>query len=135
MPQQYVVPQFIDVEDKILGPLTVRQFVIMLAVGLLLTLFYKLLSFGIFLIIGIPLFAIGVTIAFVKVNGQAFHFFLLNLSQTMSRPPLRVWNKELGNDELRARMKETPPAAIIPPARKAPLSRSRLRDHPIRRRR
>ncbi len=28
--QQFVVPQFIDVEDKILGPLTVRQFLIML---------------------------------------------------------------------------------------------------------
>ena len=30
--EQFVVPQFIDAEDKILGPLTGRQFVIMLLV-------------------------------------------------------------------------------------------------------
>ena len=30
---RFTVPQFIDVEDKIFGPLTTRQFLIMLVVG------------------------------------------------------------------------------------------------------
>ena len=30
MPEKFVVPQFIDNEDKILGPITVRQFLILL---------------------------------------------------------------------------------------------------------
>lgn len=128
MPQQYTVPQFIDVEDKILGPLTVRQFVIMLAVGLLLTIFYKLFSFGVFLIIGLPLFTAGVTLSFVKINGQAFHFFLLNMIQTLRRPPLRVWDKTLSTAELQELMKAPPAEVIVPRPVKAPLSGSRLRD-------
>ncbi|KKS92044.1 MAG: hypothetical protein UV69_C0039G0006, partial [Parcubacteria group bacterium GW2011_GWE2_43_12] len=31
--QQFVVPQFIDVEDKIIGPITVRQFIIIMVGG------------------------------------------------------------------------------------------------------
>ena len=34
MPDQFVVPQFIEVEDKIFGPVTTRQFVVLLIGGL-----------------------------------------------------------------------------------------------------
>ena len=34
--QQFTVPQFIDVEPKIIGPITTRQFLIFLAAGLML---------------------------------------------------------------------------------------------------
>lgn len=128
MPQQYTVPQFIDVEDKILGPLTVRQFVIMLVAGLLITLFYRIFKFGIFLVISLPLFAAAVTLAFVKINGQSFHFFFLNMVQTLRRPPLRVWDKSLSDTELRELMKAPPAPPHIMKPTKAPLSGSRLRD-------
>ena len=39
---QFVVPQFIDVEDKIFGPVTTRQFVILLVAGLVLFVASKL---------------------------------------------------------------------------------------------
>ena len=47
--QQFVIPQFIDVEDKIIGPITVRQFIIMLAGGGLVFISYKLSDFTLFL--------------------------------------------------------------------------------------
>lgn len=128
MPQQYTVPQFIDVEDKILGPLTVRQFLIMMAVALILFILYKLFNFAVFLIGGIPLFAFGATLAFVKINGQAFHFFLLNLIQTSRKPLLRVWDKSLTTAEVQALLK-TPPVPPPPPKiRKEPLTTNKLSE-------
>lgn len=112
--QQFVIPQFIDVEDKIIGPITTRQFIILLAVTIILFIAYKLLTFLYFLAFGIPVFGLGIVLAFIKVNGQPFHFFLLNLIQTTRRPKLRVWNKESTIDELRQFLKKEE-VKIIPP--------------------
>jgi len=107
--QQFVVPQFIDVEDKILGPITVRQFVILLVAGLLDALIYRFADFTLFLILGIIITISAVVLAFVKVNGQPFHYFLLNLIQTLKKPALRIWNKELTEAEIRALIATPPP--------------------------
>ncbi|MBI5072129.1 PrgI family protein [Candidatus Falkowbacteria bacterium] len=112
--QQFVIPQFIDVEDKIIGPITTRQFIILLAVTIILFIAYKLFTFFYFLVFGIPVFGLGIVLAFIKVNGQPFHFFLLNLIQTMRRPKLRVWNKESTAEELRHYLKKEE-VKIIPP--------------------
>lgn len=125
---QFVVPQFIDAEDKILGPLTVRQFVIILLLFLTEAVMWRVMPFVWFLVAGLPLFAFGVVLAFVKVNGQSFHLFLLNLFQSFRKPKLRVWDKALNDAEVRAYMRtvETPRAPPI--ARKAPASASRLQE-------
>ena len=91
---QFTVPQFIDVEDKIFGPITVRQFIIMLVTALLIAVCYRVFDFSLFIVLGLFLFAIGSTFAFVKINGTAFHFFVLNLIQTLKKPRLRIWHKD-----------------------------------------
>ena len=93
--QQFTVPQFIDVEDKIIGPVTTRQFVIILAGCLLIAISYKLFDFSLFVTVGILLLGITGTIAFARINGRPFHFFILNLIQTFKRPGLRVWNHKI----------------------------------------
>lgn len=98
--QQFTVPQFIDVEDKIIGPITARQFVIMLSGFLLMGLCYKLLNFSYFLLCAIIIFIVAITFSFVKVNGMPFHFFILNFVQTTKRPSLRVWNNKIKGDEV-----------------------------------
>jgi hypothetical protein len=128
MPEQFVVPQFIDAEDKIIGPVTGRQFIIMLIVVLLDAMLYKLLSFTSFLLIGIPLFALGVIVAFARVNGVPFHYFMLNLLQTLRRPRLRVWDKQKTIEELRAWIRQKPEEVPLPELRKAPPQGSRLHE-------
>jgi len=91
---QFTVPQFIDVEDKIFGPITVRQFIIMLVTALLIAVCYRVFDFSLFIVLGLFLFTVGTVFAFVKINGSAFHFFLLNLIQTLKKPGLRVWRKD-----------------------------------------
>jgi len=112
---QFVVPQFIDVEDKILGPITTRQFGIIMIDALVCFIVYKILSLAYAAIVDVVLLAAGLVLAFVRINGQPFHFFLLNVVQTWRRPMLRAWNKELSDAEIIALSKvEIPP----PPPRK-----------------
>lgn len=89
--QQFVVPQFIDVEDKIIGPITIRQFIIILAGFLMIAIFYKLFDFSLFVALGLLTFAITGVFAFLKINGRPFHYFVLNLWQTLKRSRLRIW--------------------------------------------
>lgn len=128
MPEQFVVPQFIDAEDKIIGPVTGRQFIIMLIVVLLDAMLYKLLSFTQFLLTGIPLFALGVIMAFARVNGVAFHYFMLNLLQTLRRPRLRIWDKQKTDEQLRVWLNQKPEEVPLPEPRKASPQGSRLHE-------
>lgn len=108
--QQFTVPQFIDVEDKIIGPITSRQFLIMIAAFILLAIFWQIFDFSAFVVFGLLDIAVFGTFAFVRVNSVPFHFFVLNVLQTFKRPHLRVWDKSFGKemivDEVVAVVKE-----------------------------
>ena len=128
MQTQFVVPQFIDVEDKIFGPVTARQFVILLVAGLLIVLAYKLADFALFVFILAIIGGGSLVLAFVKINGQPFHYFILNIIQTLRRPALRIWNKIYDVADLkrlRDEAKVVVPEAIKPVPK---LSYSRIRD-------
>lgn len=93
--QQFTIPQFIDVEDKIIGPITIRQFVIILVCLMISVIAYKLADFTLFLTIAFLSFVLGGIIAFLKINGRPFHYFILNFVQTFKKPKLRIWNNQL----------------------------------------
>lgn len=130
MPDQFVVPQFLDVEPKIIGPVTGRQFLIMVGVLLLDFLAYRLFrSPFVFITLICIITGTGISFAFLKVNGQAFHFIVLNMIQTFRKPMIRVWDKVMTDAELRDRMKpqeevEAPPVRV----ESKPLQGSRLAD-------
>jgi hypothetical protein len=95
--QQFTIPQFIDVEDKVIGPLTTRQFLILLVGAIIIAISYKIFDFALFVTVGVFIFAVFGTVAFIKINGRPFHFFILNIIQTFKRPMLRVWNYKIEN--------------------------------------
>lgn len=128
MPDQFVVPQFIDAEDKIFGPVTARQFIILMVGGLTCFALFKLLSFVTFLIVGIPILCLSGIVAFVKINGQAFHYFFLNLLQTFKKPKLRVWQKVYKDAELKELMLQKTPPPPTHFVRKEFTASSRLQE-------
>ncbi len=126
---QFVVPQFLDVEAKIIGPITARQFVIFLVVLLFEFLLYRIfLSLAVILIVGLPVLGLGILFAFFKVNGQPFHYILLNVIQTMRKPRLRVWDKTLSDADIRVFMLPPVVAPPPPPVAKSPIERGRLSE-------
>jgi len=124
---QFTVPQFIDVEDKIFGPVTTRQFVILLVAGLSIFVAYKLADMALFIFFLALIGGLALTIAFVKVNGQAFHYFVLNIFQTLRRPSRRIWRKAYTKAEPLELIKEgpTPPAEEKIAPKTAPVARIR----------
>lgn len=125
---QFTVPQFIDVEDKIIGPITTRQFIIMLVGGLLIFTFYKILAFAYFVLFSGLVFIFAITLAFIRINGQPFHFFLLNILQTWRSPNLQIWDKAIPDAVLKGLLKVPPaPALKVKPRKEAPTA-SRLAE-------
>ena len=122
MPEKFVVPQFIDNEDKILGPITVRQFLITLGSTFAIFIEYSIFQLPIFIFLAVLTAGFAGVFGFLKINGQPFHLFFVNVLQTMVRPRLRVWHKGLTDIELKD-------LAIKPPSVKdlkvAAISKSR----------
>ena len=83
--QQYVVPQFIEVEAKVFGPITARQFIICLIGGSFLFITYKLADFALFILEGLIIFVITALFAFIKINGRPFHYFLFLCHNPLTR--------------------------------------------------
>lgn len=129
MPDKFIVPQFIDKEDQILGPITVRQFLLILVGVFLLFIEYKLLATAYFIFSALLTGGAFGTFAFMKINGQPFHIFFINFLQTSVRPPLRTWDKRPTDAELRAWMAS---ANVVAPAKvttqKPRPESSKLRD-------
>ena len=125
--RQATVPQFIEVEDKIIGPITVRQFILLVIAGLIMFLEYKLSDMALFLLTGIPTAAIFLVIAFIKINSMPFHYFALNVLQTFKRPKLRRWARDLNTKTKEEKEKEElmPKKEIVS---KKIVTRSRLSD-------
>ncbi len=122
---QFVVPQFIDVETKIIGPVTPKQFIILIVTAGLIFVCYKLADFTLFIIEAVVLLGLGVVLAFVKINSQPVYYFLLNLIQVFKKPSLRVWQKEV-IPVLVEKAKKKKKGVAEPIVSRRPLSLSKL---------
>jgi hypothetical protein len=69
---EYQVPQFIDVEDRIIGPLTLKQFIYLAGGAGFAVLTYFYLPFILWVILATPVVALAVALAFYKMNGKPF---------------------------------------------------------------
>lgn len=90
---RFEVPQFIEIEDKIFGPFTWRQFIFLGGgVGFALVLFLTA-PFFVFLFVGFPLGALGVLLAFYQINNRPFAVFLESIFNYFRKGRLYLWRK------------------------------------------
>jgi len=73
---QFEVPQFIEIEDKIFGPLTWWQFIYVGGGGLMAAVLFLTTPLFIFVLVGLPLGLLALALAFYPVNNQPFSHFL-----------------------------------------------------------
>lgn len=91
---QFRVPQFIDVEDKLFGPLTFRQFLYLLGCGALSFIIYSFIPFKfIGVLLALPVFAFGLALAFVQINNKPFLFTLEAAFNYYVKDRLYIWKK------------------------------------------
>ncbi len=90
--QQFVVPQFIDIENKIMGPLTTRQFVIIVVWAGLEFGAFKLFDMAAFAIVSFVFFLLFFPVTFLKYNGKPIHYLFISYFQNRSKAGIRVWN-------------------------------------------
>ncbi|MFZ1075066.1 MAG: PrgI family protein [Minisyncoccia bacterium] len=69
---EYQVPQFIEVEDKIIGPLTLKQFIYIAGGAGLCVVFFTFLPFFLAALLSLPIAVLTWALAFYKVNGKPF---------------------------------------------------------------
>lgn len=126
--QQFTVPQFIDVEDKIFGPITIRQFLIILAGGIVDFIGWRYGDMALFALVTAISGSLSLLFAFVKINGQAFHYFVLNIIQSARKPSLRVWKKYYDRSQLDFLRKQSMDTGVIARVAKKQVRRQHIHD-------
>lgn len=91
--RQYQVPQFIDIEDKIIGPLTLKQFMYLVAGGGAVVAAFYLLPFILFIAATIPIASLSLGLAFLKINGVPFAKVLASMIGYLMKPHLYLWKQ------------------------------------------
>ena len=93
---RFEVPQFIDIEDKIFGPLTWRQFIyIGGGVGMAVVIFLTT-NFIVFLFVGLPIALLALALSFYKVNSRSFSYFLEAMFNYLTSQRMYFWEKKEG---------------------------------------
>jgi hypothetical protein len=91
---QFQVPQFIEIEDKIFGPLTLKQFLYVAGgLGASVALYVYLPIKFVAVIIALPLIIFSVCLAFYKVNGKPFIDVVENAFYFYFGEKLYIWKK------------------------------------------
>jgi len=97
---QFRVPQFIDIEDKIFGPLTLKQFFYVLGAGGTAFIFLKLIPIKIIaLLFIIPVSGFFLALAFVKINNRPFIDFTESVFNYFLKSKLYIWKQPKANED------------------------------------
>jgi len=98
---QFKVPQFIDIEDKLFGPLTFRQFAYLAGGGGMVFVIYKLLPLWIGIFLMLPIVILVLALAFYKINNQPFIYYLQASITYAITNKLYVWKQRLVKPSLK----------------------------------
>lgn len=121
---QYQVPQFIEVEDKIFGPLTLKQFIYLAGGGGVCLMLFTLLPLWLVLILGVPVMSLSAALAFYRVNGRPFIVALEHAASYFFGSKLYLWKQR----DAKAQKEAAPETAAAQSQLVPKLSQSKLKD-------
>lgn len=119
---RFQIPQFIDVEDKIFGPFTLKQFIYI--AGGASAAIASILIFGMFfgLLISSPIVILALALAFYKFNDRPFINIMESAFHYLIKNKLYIWQKTEKRAEEENETKKY--SSLIVPH----LSESKLKD-------
>ncbi len=74
---RFQVPQFIDTQTKVIGPFTIRQFMYIATGFVLIIILGYALSTGWAIIISLPIAALSLALAYLKIDGIPLPKYIL----------------------------------------------------------
>jgi hypothetical protein len=126
---QYTVPKFIEHKVKIVGPLTLQQFLFVGGAGAVCFILYWTLPFFFFIMASLVIMLIGAGLAFGKVGGRSLPVVLKNFLSFSFGPKIYLWRKKTGlppkfkEEKVKPDLKK-PEETPVPTA----VGKSRLKD-------
>lgn len=127
----FQVPQFIEIEDKIFGPLTFKQFVYVTGGAGLCFMIWVYAPFRFLAILLIlPVLGLALALAFYKVNNRPFILALEAAFRYALTHKLYIWKHSLpAGDKKTGTAEDVLPASALPRGLVVPkLSDSKLKD-------
>jgi hypothetical protein len=121
---RFQVPQFIEIEDKLFGPLTFKQFIYIAGAVGLCVIFFSLLPMFVAIILSVPVAVFGAALAFYKVNERPFIQVVEDFLHYSTSSKLYVWKKE----DKKPVVKEIEAGKPAPQIYVPKLSDSKLKD-------
>ena len=121
---KFQVPQFIEIEDKIFGPLTFKQFIYIAGAAGICAILFTLLPKFLAILFSIPVAALGVSLAFYKVNERPFALLIEDFLKFHIGGKLYIWKKTEPKPNEPIKLGSKPLEQLYVPK----LSGSKLRD-------
>ncbi|MDP3052283.1 MAG: PrgI family protein [bacterium] len=91
---RFQVPQFTEIEDKIFGPFTLKQFIYLIGGAGGVFILYALLPLYLMIPLAIPVGLFSMALAFYKVNNQPFIKVVENAFYYITSSKLYLWKKQ-----------------------------------------
>lgn len=92
---QFKVPQFIDIEDKLFGPFTFKQFAYLAGGAGACFVIYRMLNIWLAILLIIPVAGLSLLMTFYKVNGQPFLYYLQASISYAMKSKLYIWKQKM----------------------------------------
>jgi hypothetical protein len=92
---QFQVPQFIETEDKIVGPLTLQQFLYITVSTIVVFFLYFVLATWLWVIVGIIIEGAALTLSLVKVNGRPMRIVATSAFFYVWNPRVYIYHSSL----------------------------------------
>jgi len=90
----FQTPQFIEIEDKIIGPFTLRQFLYLGGAAFFIFISYYLFETWLWFILGVIAAFIAIVFAFARPNNQPMERILISAIKFFWNPKRYLWRRE-----------------------------------------
>lgn len=89
---RYEVPQFIEIEERIIGPLTLPQFLYLAGGAGSAYIAFRFLPSIVNILVALLLVGFGAALAFVKINNRSFPQMLFAMINYWLNPKMYIWS-------------------------------------------
>ncbi len=110
----FQVPQFINTENKLVGPLTIKQFLYLAGAFLISVALFYIIEIWLWVLFTVFLAATALALGFIKYNGQSLPKIIWLAIGFLWKPRLYIWQREIIEKEIKIpKFPKIPPAETI----------------------